>query len=122
MLVYPLVGIFLLAIVVILIKRNSSLKSVPCIDVHQNKVHSQVIDFRDYNNIPNQLPSDTIVIPIAYLKRYYHEIPSKDVHVVASTKLEKNIGIRFLQKNGFRVTSYSLTECTCTTKTSDLVI
>lgn len=120
MLLYPLVGIFLLSIVVILTKRHSSLKSVPCIDVHHNNVTAQVIDFRDYNNIPNQLSSDTIVIPIAYLKRYYHEIPSKDVHVVASTKLEKNIGIRFLQRNGFHVTGYSLSECTCTNKTSDM--
>ncbi|WP_226666554.1 hypothetical protein [Metabacillus litoralis] len=121
MLLYSLLGISLIAIVVFLFQRNISLKSVPCIDVNTSNVQSQVVvDIRDYNNISKELVSDAIVIPIAYLKRYYHEIPSKNVHVVASTKLEKNIGIRFLQKNGFRVTGYSLSECTCTNKSADI--
>ncbi|MGM0875386.1 MAG: hypothetical protein ACQEWV_11410 [Bacillota bacterium] len=101
-----------------------SIKSVPCVDVKQS-LHDEkqvVVDFRDYNNLSNNQVTNAIVIPIPYLKRYYHEIPSKYVHVIAANNLEKNIGVRFLQKNGFHVTGYSLSECTCHNKTTDMAL
>lgn len=100
------------------------INSVPCVDVKKTQLNKNqvVVDFRDYNNLSSVTVYNAIVIPIPYLKRYYHEIPSKYVHVIAANKLEKNIGIRFLQKNGFHVTGYSLSECTCHKKTTDMAI
>lgn len=87
-----------------------------CTDL-QNK--SQVdedvilIDLRDYNISTKNPISEAINIPIAYLKRYYRDIHAKKVHVIASDQLEKNMGIRFLRKKGFKISSYSLTNCNC---------
>lgn len=102
-------------------QRYQALNRVPCIDVTRSQLDERqvVVDFRDYNNLSKTMHhQDSIVIPLPYLKRYYHEIPSKQVHVIASTRLEKNLGIRFLQKNGFDVIGYSLSECSCRSKTN----
>ncbi|MGM7722445.1 sulfurtransferase [uncultured Metabacillus sp.] len=94
-------------------------------DVRQDQWDEKqvIVDFRDYNNLSDSFVfQDAIFIPIPYLKRYYHEIPSKYVHVIASNKLEINIGIRFLQKHGFHVTGYSLAECSCHNKTTEITM
>ncbi|MEH7272953.1 hypothetical protein V7125_04895, partial [Neobacillus vireti] len=49
-----------------------------------------------------------INIPLAYFKRNINEIPHKDLHLVVSTLLEKNVGIRTLKKKGYRVVGYTL--------------
>jgi hypothetical protein len=105
-------------------KSYMAIKSVPCIDVNRSQLddHHVVVDFRDYNNLSENQAFQAIVIPIPYLKRFYHEIPRKHVYVIASNKLEKNIGIRFLQKHGFQVTGYSLAECACHNNTRDMVM
>lgn len=124
LIIYLIIGIiFAVALSYFYYQRNLSIKNVPCIDVKHSKLDENrvVVDFRDYNNLADELVFNAIVIPIPYLKRYYQEIPSKQVHVIASNKLEKNIGVRFLQKHGFHVTGYSLAECTCQHHT-DVVI
>lgn len=71
------------------------------------------LDVRDYNvSYKNPIAGSTN-IPIAYLKRYCDEVPDCEIHVVASNQLEKNFSVRFLRKQGFRVTGYSLTDCKC---------
>lgn len=104
------------------VQRTRWHKSVPCVDVGNHDQTSQIVDVRDYNNLSTMIVSNAIVIPIPYLKRYYHEIPTKKVHLIAGSQLEKNIGIRFLQKNGFDVTGYSLAECTCTSHSKNIVL
>ncbi|WP_413361805.1 hypothetical protein AA0X71_10320 [Robertmurraya sp. 2P01SA] len=72
-----------------------------------------IVDVRDYNQSYKDPTQATINIPVAYLNRYFHEIPGQQVHVVAANTLEKNISIRFLRKKGYAVHSYTLTECQC---------
>ncbi len=123
---YFIIGlIFILLISHFFYQRNSVIKRVPCVDVRQDQWDEKqvIVDFRDYNNLSDSFVfQDAIFIPIPYLKRYYHEIPSKYVHVIASNKLEINIGIRFLQKHGFHVTGYSLAECSCHNKTTEITM
>src|SRR5699024_9322126 len=46
-------------------------------------------------------------LPIPYLRRYVHEIPSdKQVVIVASDYEGKNIGARFLKQKGINVIGY----------------
>ncbi|NPC93752.1 hypothetical protein HOO54_16295 [Bacillus sp. WMMC1349] len=70
-----------------------------------------IVDVRDYNQSYKDPFRTAINIPIAYLKRNYHEISSSKVYVVASDNLEKNMSIRFLRKKGFEVLGYTLTDC-----------
>lgn len=67
------------------------------------------VDVRDYNESYKNPVKGAINVPVAYLKRYYLEIPSKDLIVVASNRLEKNVGIRLLRTKGFKVVGYTIT-------------
>jgi rhodanese-related sulfurtransferase len=68
----------------------------------------KVIDVRDYNDsYKNPIPG-AINIPIAYLNRYYNEIPDSDLHVIACDSIGKNVGVRFLRKKGFNVIGYTI--------------
>jgi rhodanese-related sulfurtransferase len=62
-----------------------------------------VIDVRDYNDSYKEPISGAVNIPIAYLNRYYSEIPNVDLYIVASDKIEKNMGVRILRKKGFQI-------------------
>ncbi|WP_449538938.1 hypothetical protein [Ferdinandcohnia sp. Marseille-Q9671] len=68
----------------------------------------EVIDVRDYNISYKDVIENSLNIPVAYLERYCYEIPEKQVHVVAATKLERNIAIRILKRNGFQVSGYTV--------------
>ena len=72
-----------------------------------------IIDIRDYNVGYNQPIKEAINIPVAYLNRYYEEIPCQTIHLISSNALEKNVGTRILRKKGFKVVSYSLCEDIC---------
>lgn len=104
--------LFILAIIVILFifyTRYFPISGVPLLhfkDIEWDKV--VVVDLRDYNVSYKHPVNGAINIPVAYLKRHYHEIPNKVVHVVVSSSIEKNIGIRFLRKKGFRVSGYTI--------------
>jgi len=79
------------------------------IDKAEIEINSQfVIDVRDYNEAYKDLVDPGINIPIAYLKRYYSEIPNKDLVVVASNCMERNVGVRILRKKGFKVIGYTI--------------
>ncbi|PGT84831.1 MULTISPECIES: hypothetical protein [Bacillaceae] len=119
---YLIAGIIFIVLIGSFFKRSISIKNVPCVDIDHHDQSSQVVDVRDYNNLSTMKNFDSIVIPIAYLRRYFHEIPNKRVHLIAGNQLEKNMGVRFLQKNGFQVTGYSLTECTCTNHSKDMLV
>jgi hypothetical protein len=95
-------------------RRYFPIVSVPC----SNRACSQIdqvvkIDLRDYNKSYGSYVDDTIQIPVAYLKRHMHEIQGDQVFVIASNKVEKNIGIRILQNKGYKVIGFKLTECDC---------
>lgn len=100
-----------LGIAFMLYKRYAPV-SVPCVK-EQDKQPMVVVDLRDYN-VADKMPTrNAIHIPIAYIQRHYHEIPSKEVHVIAQSQIEKNIGVRLLRKKGINVTSYTMSNCSC---------
>ncbi|NHC43367.1 hypothetical protein G6549_26195 [Bacillus sp. MM2020_1] len=68
----------------------------------------KIIDLRDYNESYKNPIEGALNIPIAYLKRNFREIPKREIHLIVSSILEKNIGIRFLRKKGFCVVGYSI--------------
>lgn len=68
-----------------------------------------VIDVRDFNVSYKTPIEGAINIPIAYLNRYFNDIPNRDLHLVVSSSIEKNIGTRLLRQKGFRVIGYTNT-------------
>lgn len=106
--------IFALLISFSLYRRYFPVLNVPCSDRLYSQVDQVVkIDLRDYNKSYRSYVDDTIQIPVAYLKRHMHEIQGDQVFVIASNKVEKNIGIRILQNKGYKVIGFKLTECDC---------
>lgn len=81
--------------------------------IHSSADSIEIVDVRDYNqSYKDPIPGATN-IPFAYMKRRYRDITNSNIHLVASDYLEKNLSIRFLQKRGFHVTGYTLTDCDC---------
>ncbi|WP_449619866.1 hypothetical protein [Robertmurraya sp. Marseille-Q9965] len=112
-----IIGLIAGLVIVFIFLRNLPVFGVRCIhlfDIDENDL--TVLDVRDYNQAYKDSIHSTINIPVAYLNRYFHEIPGKQVHVLAANPLEKNISIRFLRKKGYHVKSYSLTDCQCDKK------
>ncbi|UOQ46754.1 hypothetical protein MUN88_11645 [Gracilibacillus caseinilyticus] len=102
--------------------RYVPISGVPCVEPKKQQNDQTItIDIRDYQEADNDKFADALVIPIAYLKRYYHEIPSRSIYIVASSHLEKNLAIRFLKNKGFHIVGYTLTTCKCKDKVTGLV-
>jgi len=79
--------------------------------IHFNELeldNIKIIDVRDYNESFKDPIEGAINLPIAYLKRHHNGIPNSDIHLVVSSLLEKNIGIRFLRKKRFKVLGYTI--------------
>ncbi|SFL41492.1 hypothetical protein SAMN04487943_101435 [Gracilibacillus orientalis] len=105
----------------LLYTRYVPVKGIPCVEFDKNRNREKLtLDIRDYQEADNDKVEEALVIPIPYLRRYYHEIPSRFVHIVASNHVEKNLAIRFLKNKGFEITGYTLTECKCKKKIGKL--
>jgi rhodanese-related sulfurtransferase len=111
-----ILSIFLLA--VSMYNRYYPVQGVPCINEENGLTDDSItiLDIRDYNEAASGSVPDSLNIPYAYLKRFYKEIPHNKIHVIASCQLELNLGLRFLKRKGFDITSYELTECRCKKK------
>jgi rhodanese-related sulfurtransferase len=81
-------------------------RSLNLTDLDSNQI--TIIDIRDFN-VSYKNPIDgAINIPTAYLKRNANSIQMKELYLVASNTLEKNVGIRILKRKGFRVAGYAI--------------
>lgn len=115
--VFAIIPIFLVGFLLVfyfVYTRYFPVYGVPCIEVTQNKLNDvNAVDIRDYVTSDRSELKGTVVMPVAYLKRHYHELPKQDIHVIASDRVEKNLGVRFLHQKGYRVIGYTLTDCSC---------
>ncbi len=116
--IFWIFAILLVIIIVhILYTRYVPIKGVPCVEFNNKSKRDKVtLDIRDYQEVAKDQVKDAIVIPVPYLRRYYSDIPSRKIYVIASTHLEKNLAIRFLKNKGFQVIGYTLTKCKCKDK------
>lgn len=76
--------------------------------INPNMTNVTVVDIRDFNESYKSPIPDAVNVPTAYLKRYHREIPDSDLHIIASGKLEMNLGIRYLRKKGYRIVGCSI--------------
>ncbi|MCP8970208.1 rhodanese-like domain-containing protein [Ectobacillus ponti] len=68
-----------------------------------------VLDVRDYNETSKCQTNAAVHIPYAYLVRFYQDIPKRPLHVVAASRLDRNLAIRFLRRRGYTIASYHIT-------------
>jgi rhodanese-related sulfurtransferase len=111
--------LLVLSVVILVItsyKRYFPVKKVPCIENGFKDHNAIILDIRDYNESVNDIPHGTLHIPYAYLRRFNKEISHDNLHVIASDRLELNLGLRFLMKKGFKVISYEIMDCPCKKK------
>ena len=103
------------AIFFMTIKQYMPVKDVPYQNIKRDELETEkvIVDLRDYNIAAKSPSKGSINIPVAYLNRYYEEIPSKKVHIIVHDQIEKNIGVRLLRKKGIKVTSYSVSNYQC---------
>ncbi|WP_409304053.1 sulfurtransferase [Peribacillus sp. SCS-155] len=96
-----------------LYRRYYPVRNIPCQNTADIRGNSgiTILDIRDYNETPGY-PGATN-IPYAYMKRYSRDIAPGKLHVVASNRLELNLGVRYLLSKGFTISSYEITECPC---------
>jgi rhodanese-related sulfurtransferase len=98
----------LIVILVILYKRYFPVLGVKCSQLEEvDLTILEILDVRDYNESYKNPIEGALNIPIAYLKRHINEIPQKDLHLVVSSLLEKNVGVRALKQKGYRIVGYS---------------
>ena len=90
-----------------------SVRNVPCVKTGIHEQGNKIVDIREYHESNLDSMNGRIHIPYAYLKRFYNEIPKTQLHVIASDRLELNLGVRFLQRKGFNIVSYELMNCPC---------
>lgn len=76
-----------------------------CADAHVDGTEADVqcVDVRDYHLAYKDELSNTINIPLPYLKRYYKDIRNKTVHLIGRDEQEISRSARFLKRKGYRV-------------------
>lgn len=104
----------LLIIAVILIflyVRYVPVRGVPYIERTEDFHHKDILllDLRGYTEARNNPIMGASNLPLAYLKRHYHTIKVKNLVIIASDPVCKNLGARFLKRKGFKVLGYTLT-------------
>lgn len=104
-----------LLLCILLYRRYFPVRGIPCKITGHDKTSTVVLDIRDYNMDTNQ-DQTSMHIPYAYLKRFVVEIPHQTVHVIATDRLELNLGLRFLRSRGYKVVSYQISNCPCREK------
>jgi rhodanese-related sulfurtransferase len=96
-------------VAIIFYKRYFPVFGVHCINLNDLDLDKiKVIDLRDYNESYKNPIKGVLNIPIAYLKRNLKEIQKRELHLIVSSHLEKNIGIRCLRKKGYCVVGYTI--------------
>ncbi|MGV3464266.1 MAG: hypothetical protein ACO1OT_03110 [Heyndrickxia sp.] len=109
--IYLSIIVVILALLLSLVyKRYYPIRDVSSVSIDDVCDKIKVIDIRDYNISYNDPIEGSINIPVAYLKRFIHEIPNNDLHIVVSNLLEKNVGVRLFRQFGFNVIGYTVAD------------
>lgn len=86
----------------------------PVIGVKETNIHSFIhsetciVDVRQFQLAHNEPVKGSLNMPLAYLTRHFPDIDCNNVYLVVSDKVERNISVRFLKKQGFIIRGYQL--------------
>lgn len=108
--------ILLIPIIYTCYYRYVPVRGVKCIQYHKLDCVKVKVDLRDYNDSAKETIDQAIALPVAYIKRFHHELPKEPLNVIASNVVERNIGIRLLKRYGYEVAGYLLIDKRCCCK------
>ncbi|MBM7703954.1 rhodanese-like domain-containing protein [Metabacillus iocasae] len=94
-------------ILLILYKRYipvQGIKKMQSLDCSSNSV--AFVDVRHFHEMKKEPCQQAVHIPLPYLARHHHSIPSKEVVVIVPDALTRNLSIRQLKKYGYQVKGY----------------
>ncbi|MYL32193.1 rhodanese-like domain-containing protein [Pontibacillus yanchengensis] len=69
-----------------------------------------MVDTRAYQTSAIEANQEAFCIPLPYLNRHYTDIPDKDVVLISTDSIEKNLATRLLRKKGYNVVGYTIPE------------
>ncbi|MFD1040229.1 hypothetical protein ACFQ3N_17795 [Virgibacillus byunsanensis] len=70
-----------------------------------------IVDTRDYQTSCRDTINNAYCIPLPYLNRYFSDIPTdKNIVVITSDNVGKNLSARILRNKGRRVVGYCLSK------------
>lgn len=100
--------IYLLFVVagIFLYKRYVPVYGIPSLTEQMMDGDIIFLDLRDYQSTFHDPIQGSINIPYPYLRRYYTEIPRKNLIILASDSIEKNLAVRFLLKREFFISGF----------------
>nr|WP_111922920.1 sulfurtransferase [Priestia endophytica] len=106
--------LFLILIILTVYRRYYPVKDIHCINKENLEDQNiAILDIRNYHDVTPYSNHHILNIPYEYLKRFYLEIPLEKIHIIATDRIELNLGVRFLRRKGICIYSYELATCTC---------
>ncbi|WP_110114443.1 rhodanese-like domain-containing protein [Bacillus sp. CGMCC 1.16541] len=80
------------------------IKKVQSLDCSSRTI--SYVDVRHFHEMKKEPCQQAVHIPLPYLARHHHAIPSKEVVVIVPDALTRNLSIRQLKKYGYHVKGY----------------
>lgn len=67
------------------------------------------VDTRDYQTSSQDTYEWSYCLPLAYLERHHHDLPTdRSVVLICSDEVEKNLAARLLRRKGYNVIGYTI--------------
>ena len=101
-----ILGVIMLLMLPMLYKRYVPVVGTEEINECNKDENVLLVDVRDFHEVNRNPVSSAIHIPLPYLARQHNEISEKEVIVIVSDKVLRNLSIRQLKKYGFQVKGY----------------
>ncbi|KZZ83516.1 hypothetical protein [Bacillus sp. SJS] len=90
-------------------RRYIPVRNIPCLPI-QRMEGIPIVDVRDYNNRQVITLERSMNIPYSYLQKAFNDINGQEIYLIAATKLERNMSIRFFKRKGILVKGYALSD------------
>lgn len=100
------IAVVLLAMLPLLYRRYVPVRGTKRISDFHEGCEAVLVDVRDFHEAKHLPMESAIHIPLPYLARQHSDIPKKEVVVVVSDRILRNLSIRQLKKHGYDVKGY----------------
>jgi rhodanese-related sulfurtransferase len=101
-----MIAVVLSFVLPLLYRRYVPVMGTKRISVFHEGCEAVLVDVRDFHEASHSPMESAVHIPLAYLARQHHDIPKKEVVVVVSDRILRNLSIRQLKKHGYDVKGY----------------